>query len=77
MISLVKGLTWVAQALLDAAERESNDPAAILARLRDLSYKLETGMISESDFDQEEDALLDRLAELQGPSGFGDAGMRR
>jgi len=57
----VRGVAWVADQLTAAAERELTDPAAIHAELRRLAADLEAGLITETEFDQAEDQLLDRL----------------
>jgi len=57
----VRGVVWVAGQLTAAAEREFTDPAAIHAELRRLAADLEAGLITEAEFDQAEDQLLDRL----------------
>ena len=57
----VKGVAWVAQKVAEAAMQEHHSPAAVHAQLRELARQLEAGMISESEFDQAEDELLDRL----------------
>ncbi len=47
---------------LRAKRRHHHSPAAVHAQLRELARQLEAGMISESEFDQAEDELLDRLS---------------
>ncbi|HZM75610.1 MAG TPA: gas vesicle protein GvpG [Candidatus Limnocylindrales bacterium] len=58
----VRGVAWVAGRVAEAAIQEIHSPAALRARLRDLALRLESGMISESEFDQEEDEILRRLS---------------
>jgi hypothetical protein len=57
----VRGVTWVADRLVEAAEREMNDPAALRARLTALNEALEIGYIDLEEFEREEESLLDRL----------------
>jgi Gas vesicle protein G len=57
----VRGVVWVADQLAEAAERETNDPAAVRDRLAALNQALEDGEIDLAEFEREEDRLLDRL----------------
>lgn len=57
----VRGVGWVAERLLDAAERELCDPAAVRARLGELNRAYEEGEIGTADFEREEERLLDLL----------------
>lgn len=57
----LSGTVWVADRIAEAAEREYYDPAAITAELAALERDLLEGRISEEEFDQAEDELLDRL----------------
>ncbi|GGY44729.1 gas vesicle protein GvpG [Streptomyces djakartensis] len=63
----VRGVSWVADQLAEAADREVNDPAAIRARLTALNQALEDGEIDLAAFEREEDRLLDRLEARTGP----------
>lgn len=57
----VRGVTWMADRLAEAAEREMNDPAVLRARLAALNEALEAGDIDLEEFEREEERLLDRL----------------
>ncbi|BFO17050.1 gas vesicle protein GvpG [Streptomyces sp. KM77-8] len=57
----VRGSGWVVQQVLREAERIYYDPATIRAELARLEERLESGEISEEEFDRQEDELLDRL----------------
>lgn len=59
----VRGVTWVAERLIDAADHELHDPAVIRARLAALNQQLEDGLIGTQEFEEEEDLLLDLLEE--------------
>jgi len=60
------GIQWIAQAVNRAAEEAMAGEAEDLkAELRELYMRLETGMISEDDYDTREKALLDRLENLR------------
>ncbi|MET9858463.1 gas vesicle protein GvpG [Streptomyces smyrnaeus] len=69
----VRGVEWVAGRLLEAAERELCDPATLRARLGELNRAYEEGELSEEEFEQEEERLLDQLeqgAPLVGPTAM-------
>jgi hypothetical protein len=57
----LRGVEWVAGQLLDAAERDMCDPAALRARLAALNSAYEAGEIDEDAFEREEERLLDLL----------------
>ncbi|MFC7840777.1 gas vesicle protein GvpG [Streptomyces sp. NPDC001046] len=57
----VRGTLWVADHLLQEAERLSTDPRAVHARLAELDRALEAGEIDEAAFEAEEERLLARL----------------
>lgn len=66
LLSPAKGLLWVFQEIHDAAQQElAGESEAITAALSELYMKLETGQISETEFDAHEKTLLDRLDCLQ------------
>lgn len=62
----VRFTKWTVGQVVDAAEREQRDPATIRRELADLSRALDAGEISQEEFDQREDDLLD-LLEQGGP----------
>jgi uncharacterized membrane protein len=57
----VRGTMWIAERLLEEAERELNDPDAIERRLLEAEQRFERGEISEEEFELIEDELLRRL----------------
>jgi hypothetical protein len=62
----IKGVLWVFREIHDAAQQEmAGEAEAITATLSELYMKLETGQITEEEFDAQEKALLDRLDRLQ------------
>jgi hypothetical protein len=62
----VKGLFWVFDEIQNAAEEElKNDASAITSQLQQLYVMLESGSITEAEFDAREAELLDRLDALQ------------
>ena len=61
------GLSWICREIHQAAHEElASEGGAITCRLRELYMMLETGQMSEADFDSEEKRLLDRLDEIEG-----------
>ena len=62
----VRGTIWIAERLLEEAERELNDPAAIERRLAEAERAHERGEISEDELADIEDALLRRLTGQDG-----------
>lgn len=61
LLGPVKLLAWTAQQVLDVAEAQRNDVAAIRAQLVTLNEQLDAGEIDEEAFEQAEDVLMDRL----------------
>ncbi|MEW9520307.1 gas vesicle protein GvpG [Streptomyces tubercidicus] len=61
----VRGVAWVMQRTLDAAEQEYYDPEPVERELAELERALLAGEISEEVFDRREDELLDRLDEIR------------
>ena len=59
------GIKFCLQQVLNAAEAELNDDAAVREALLLLSLKLEEGEISETDFVAEEAVLMQRLREIR------------
>lgn len=57
----VRGAAWAVEQALHEAERIHYDPAAVRAELSRLEGRLEAGEITEEEFDQLEDELLDRM----------------
>jgi uncharacterized membrane protein len=57
----VRGTMWIAERLLDEAERELSDPATIEQELLEAEARYERGEISDDEFERLEDELLRRL----------------
>lgn len=57
----VRGTVWIAERLLDEAERQLNDPEAIEQQLLDAEARHERGEITDDELEQIEDQLLRRL----------------
>jgi hypothetical protein len=66
LLSPVKGVIWIFREIHDAAQQElAGESEAITVALSELYMKLETGQISDAEFDVQEKVLLDRLDRLQ------------
>lgn len=66
LLSPIKGILWVFREIHDAAQQErAGEEKSITAALSELYMKLETGQITEAEFDAQEKVLLDRLDRLQ------------
>ncbi|GAA1319117.1 gas vesicle protein GvpG [Streptomyces sp. NBC_00257] len=61
----VRGVAWVMERVVEAAENEYYDPAPVERELAALERALVAGEIDEETFDQREDELLDRLDEIR------------
>ena len=58
----VHGILWVFKEIHNAVEADmASESEAITARLSELYMMLETGQVTEAEFDAAEKALLDRL----------------
>ncbi|MHB8090201.1 MAG: gas vesicle protein GvpG [Syntrophales bacterium] len=70
ILAPVRGLFWVFKEIRDAAEEEqANEAEDITAKLSELYMMLETGQMTEAEFDAEEKALLDRLDAIKEMEG--------
>lgn len=66
VLAPVKGILWVFREIHDAAQQEmAGERESITAALSELYMRLETGQISEAEFEAREKELLDRLDRLQ------------
>ena len=64
----MRGILSVFREIHNAAQQESaNEGEAIRTELSDLYMMLETGAITEEEFDAKEEELLDRLDALEAP----------
>jgi hypothetical protein len=62
----VRGTVWIAEKLQEQAELELYDESAIEAGLLELQAARESGAYEESEIEEAEDALIERLMELRG-----------
>ena len=61
LLSPVKGVVWMGQKLGDMAEKELSDKGCIKEELMRLQLQFELDEISQDEYDQKENELLDRL----------------
>lgn len=64
-IAPLRGTAWVVDQVLLAAEREYYDPEPVRAQLAALVDDLANGRVDAAEFDRREDALLDRLDDIE------------
>ncbi|WP_406139556.1 gas vesicle protein GvpG [Streptomyces sp. NBC_01089] len=57
----VRGVVWISDRMVDAAEQELHDPGVIRAQLAALNRSLDDGEIGLAQFELEEERLLDLL----------------
>jgi hypothetical protein len=57
----VRGTIWVAERLLEEAERQLNDPEAIEQQLLAAEAAHERGELTDDEFERIEEELIDRL----------------
>lgn len=57
----VDGSLWVARKITEAAEAQMNDPSALRQALADAERQLEAGDISEEEYEELEEVILQRL----------------
>jgi len=65
-----RSLLWVFREIHNAAEQEmANEAENLTAQLRELYMLLESGNLSDAEFDQKEAEILDRLEEINQREG--------
>lgn len=70
LLAPVRGLFWIFKEIHRAAEEEqANEAEAITTRLSELYMMLETGQMTEAEFDAAEKTLLDRLDAIKEREG--------
>jgi hypothetical protein len=57
----VQGVVWVAEQLQNQADQMLLDPDAILAELDDWQHAVDAGQITDEEYLEHEEELLDRL----------------
>ncbi|MEI7673137.1 MAG: gas vesicle protein GvpG [Deltaproteobacteria bacterium] len=72
LLAPAKGLLWVFKEIQHAVEEEqANEAEAITTKLSELYMMLETGQMTEAEFDAAEKELLDRLDAIKERVGGG------
>ena len=61
----VRGVAWVGEQVALEAERELNDETRTRRELAALEMEFDMGRIDEREFEEREDALLERLAQAR------------
>ena len=61
----LKGVTWIAEKILEQAQLQMPSEQTILRDLTELELRLDLGEISEEEFELQEDMLLQQLNELR------------
>lgn len=67
----VRGVAWIADQVVEEAERQLYDEDRIRAELLQLELDAEDGKLSEEEIRSREDELLERLAVSQARAGSG------
>jgi Gas vesicle protein G len=57
----VRGVTWVGEKIADQVDHQMNDPAVIRAQIDELDAAFDRGEITESERDEQQEVLLQRL----------------
>jgi len=70
----VRGTVWIAERLIDEAEREAGDETAIRRRLAELQVLHDLGEIGDEELAESEDQLLARLDEVRARETGGSYG---
>ncbi|MBI3329476.1 MAG: gas vesicle protein GvpG [Nitrospinae bacterium] len=65
LLAPVKGLVWIAEQIQEQAEKERMDEEGVKRKLTELYMLLETGQISEEEFERQEEELVARLEEIE------------
>ena len=65
LLAPIKGLVFVADKVRRSATEELLDEDGVRQELRDLYMLLETGKISEEEFQESEEQLVERLEQIQ------------
>ena len=61
LLAPVKGVVWLGEKLNEVAEKELNDDGLIKQELMELQLRFELDEITEQEYNEKENELLDRL----------------
>lgn len=70
-VAPVRGVTWVAEQVLDEAERQWSDPGAVERALADVERRRAAGELTEEEAAELEDELVARLMQPHRGGGRG------
>lgn len=62
----LEGVVWVARQIQTEVDRQLLDPGAVLAQLERMQVALDEGLITEAEYTEIEEELLDRLDAMEG-----------
>jgi hypothetical protein len=65
LLAPVNAVVWIADKIQEQAERELMDEDGVKHRLTELYMRLETGQISEEEFEQQEAELVEQLETIE------------
>lgn len=65
LLAPFKGLQFIAKRIQEAAQEELLDEEAVRGDLTTLYMQLETGKITEDEFEQRENELVEKLEEIE------------
>jgi len=73
LLAPIKGPCWIAKKVHDMAMEEFLDEEKVREELKDLYVSLETGKISEEEFERREEELVERMEEIESYKEAGKA----
>jgi len=73
LLAPIKGPCWIAKKVHDMAMEEVLDEEKVREELKDLYVSLETGKISEEEFERREEELVERMEEIESYKEAGKA----
>jgi len=65
LLAPLKGVIFIAEKINEVIQKETSDEGSIKERLMSLQLKFEMDEISEEEYDQKEDELLNLLANIR------------
>ncbi|MDN3358826.1 gas vesicle protein GvpG [Actinomadura sp. DC4] len=73
----VRGVSWLAQQLLEQAEQQMYDPASVRRQVAEIEAAVTAGELSEEDATELENELLSRMMTRRAAGAEGDRGFPR
>lgn len=65
LLAPLKGVVWIAKQIEEQVEKELMDDEKVKHDLTELYMMLETGRITEEEFERKEEELVERLEEIE------------